>query len=240
MTDPLAVMRATWPVAASEACGPFSIPRGEAGPRGEGGGKRVTAAWCAGDPGPDEITAAERAMDRMGRRALFALTPEQAAFDRDLARRGYLVLDPTLALRAPAERLARTPPPVSGFPVWPPLQVMRDIWEEGGIGPDRIAVMERVEGPKTGLLGRAQDRPAGAGFVALHGQAGMVHALEVRRAQRRQGLAGHMMAHAARWAVGRGATEMVVLVTEANEGAIAFYRGLGMEGGRCYHYRVRP
>lgn len=235
MTDPVALMRATWPPAGARSCGIFTVPEGA------GGGKRVTAAHCEGEPGDEEITAAERAMDAAGRQALFALTPDQTAFDRELARRGYLALDPTLALSCPVAQLTNAPPPpVSGFLVWPPLQVMRDIWDAGRIGPDRLAVMARAENPKIAILGRMDDRPAGAGFAAVHDGAAMVHALEVRKAQRRRGLAGHMMAHAARWADGHGATEIVVLVTEANEAAIAFYRGLGMEGGRCYHYRVRP
>ncbi len=234
MTGALELMRATWPPADARACGPFTIP-GEAG-----GGKRVTAARCAGVPSAGEITAAEREMDALGRQALFVVTPDQAGFDRDLARRGYLTLDPTLALTCPVERLSDAPPPVSGFTVWPPLQVMRDIWAEGRIGPDRVAVMERTDAPKTAILGRTDDRPAGAAFVAVHGGAAMVHALEVRAAQRRRGLGRHMMAHAARWAAGQGAADLAVLVTEANETAIAFYRGLGMEGGRCYHYRFRP
>jgi len=234
MTDIHALLRATWPPVGERTCGPFTIPEAA------GGGKRVTAARCAGEPAAEEITSAERAMDGQGRQALFALTPDQTGFDRELARRGYLTLDPTLALSCPVESLTGAPPPVSGFLVWPPLQVMRDIWAEGRIGPDRIEVMGRAEGPKTAILGRTDDRPAGAGFAAVHGGAAMVHALEVRRAQRRRGLGQHMMAHAANWAAEQGAEEVVVLVTEANEGAIAFYRGLGMEGGRCYHYRVRP
>ncbi len=234
MTDPLALMRASWPPEGTDPCGPFAIPRGP------GGGKRVTAAWCSGVPDAAEITAAERAMDAAGRQALFAVTPEQGALDRELARRGYLALDPTLALTAPVARLDSPPPPVSGFLAWPPLRVQRDIWAAARIGPDRLAIMERADHPKTSILGRAEDRPAGTAFVAASDGAAMVHALVVRPAQRRRGLAGHMMAHAARWAARQGAENVVVLVTEANEAAIAFYRSLGFAGGRCYHYRVRP
>ncbi len=233
MTDAVALLHATWPPAASRRCGPFTLRTGA------GGGKRVSAATSSGAPTDAEITAAERAMDAAGERALFALTPDQADLDGRLARRGYLVLDPTLALSCPVERLSE-PPPTTGFFVWPPLQVVRDIWSEARIGPERVAVMERVAGAKTAILGRVDDAPAGAAFVARHDDAAMVHAMAVRPAHRRKGLARHMMHHAALWTRARGAREIVVLVTEANEAATALYASLGMVGTRCYHYRFRP
>ncbi|WP_375260712.1 GNAT family N-acetyltransferase [Palleronia sp.] len=234
MTDRAAVLHATWPPAATRKLGPFTLRAGA------GGGKRVSAASCDGVPDSDALAAAEREMDAAGGQTLFSVRPDQGAFDRMLTDRGYLVLDPTLWLTCPIDRLTEMPPPETGFTVWPPLQVQREIWEAGKIGPARIAVMERVEAPRTSILGRVEDRPAGTAFVAVHGGTAMVHALEVLKDARRKGLAGWMMIHAARWAAEQGAAEMAVLVTEANGGAIAFYRGLGMTGERCYHYRLRP
>jgi N-acetylglutamate synthase len=233
--DPLELMRATWPPASTERCGPFTLRDGA------GGGKRVAAATCEGEASEAEITAAERAMDGAGRQALFALTPAQAALDRSLALRGYLVLDPTRALSCSVDLLTEERPhPASGFAIWPPLRVMREIWSEGRIGPARLEVMGRAAPPRTAILGRVDDQPAGAAFVAVRDGAAMVHALEIREAHRRKGLGGRMMRHAARWAASEGAGQMVVLVTEANHSAIAFYESLGMIGGRCYHYRIRP
>lgn len=234
MTDPDAILHATWPPASTRKLGPFTLRDGA------GGGKRVSAASCTGVPDLDALAAAERAMEAAGGRTLFLVKPDQPEFDRMLTERGYLVLDPTLWLSCPIDRLASVPPPETGFIVWPPLQVQRDIWAAGRIGPERLAVMERVNGPKTSILGRVEDRPAGTAFVAIHDGTAMVHALEVLTGARRKGLAGWMMAHAARWAAERGATEMAVLVTEANEHASTLYRGLGMTGGRCYHYRLLP
>ncbi len=234
MTDPLVLMRTTWPPAATRRRGPFTLRQGA------GGGKRVEAATCDGPASDAEIAAAERAMVEAGDRVLFALSAAQRDLDGRLAERGYLMLDPTLALTCPVDRLAEPPAPVSGYPVWPPLRVMREIWQEGGIGPGRLDVMARAAAPKTAILGRAGDRPAGAAFVAVREGAAMVHALEIRERDRRRGLGRDLMRHAARWAGSEGATEMVVLVTEANLSAIAFYELLGMTGGRCYHYRVRP
>lgn len=234
MTDCAAVLHATWPSAATRQLGPFTLRDGA------GGGKRVSAASCAGLPDLESLAAAERDMDAATGRTLFSVTPDQPEFDRMLTDRGYLMLDPTLWLSCSIDRIAAPPPVEANCTAWPPLQVQREIWAEGRIGPERIAVMERAEVPKTTILGRIDDRPAGTAFVAIHEGTAIVHALEVRNGGRRKGLAGRMMARAAGWAAERGATEMAVLVTEANEAAIAFYRGLGMTGGRCYHYRLRP
>lgn len=234
MTDRDAILAATWPPVATRALGAFTLREGG------GGGKRVSAASCAGVPGVEDLAAAEREMDGPGRQTLFSVRPDQAEFDRMLTERGYLVLDPTLWLSCPIDDLIRDTPPETAFTVWPPLQVQRDIWAEARIGPERLAVMERVAGPKTSILGRADDRPAGTAFVAIHGDTAMVHALEVHKDARRKGLGGWMMAGAARWAAERGARTMAVLVTEANDRAIAFYHRLGMIGERCYHYRLRP
>lgn len=234
MTDLGALLQSTWPPATTQLCGPFTLREGA------GGGKRVEAATCEREVSAEEITKAERAMDGAGRQALFALRPDQSALDRILAERGYLVLDPTLALSCAIDAVAAELPAVSGFLVWPPLRVMRDIWREGGIGSARLDVMKRASAPKSAILGRIDDQPAGAAFVAVRGDAAMLHALEIREAHRRKGLGRHMVRHAARWAGGEGAAELVVLVTEANRAAIAFYESLGMSGARCYHYRVRP
>ncbi|QFU07076.1 Acetyltransferase (GNAT) family protein [Rhodobacteraceae bacterium THAF1] len=228
MTD-YDLLHATWPPASLRSLGPFTLRDGG------GGGKRVSAASVEGTPTDPELDTAEKHTD------LFAVRPDQTDFDMVLADRGYELVDPTLILSCDVAALTTPEPsPVSGFTVWPPLQVQRDIWAEGGIGPARLAVMDRVTGPKTSILGRAQDKPAGAAFVAIHGGTVMVHAVEVRAGLRRFGLATHMMRHAARWAQVRAATRIAVLVTEANTAAIALYRGLGLTGGRCYHYRSKP
>jgi hypothetical protein len=84
----------------------------------------------------------------------------QEALDRLLAAEGYATRDETLILAAPAADIAEAPPPVSCFEIWPPLAVQEEIWDAGGIGPARRAIMRRAEGPKTALFGRINDRPA--------------------------------------------------------------------------------
>lgn len=176
----------------------------------------------------------------LGQPRLFVVRDGDGALDVLLAAQGYRVIDPTVIRACAIESLtAHKAPRLAAFTLWEPLQIMRDIWAEGGIGPARLAVMQRVDGPKTALLGRSDDSPSGAGFVAVHGAIAMVHALEVRPNSRRQGAARNMMLVAAHWAAGQGARQMALAVTAANEGANALYTSLGMPICAKYHYRIK-
>ena len=46
------------------------------------------------------------------------------------------------------------PPWMTIFAHWPPLAIVSGLWAAGGIGPARVAVMDRVTGPKAALLAR--------------------------------------------------------------------------------------
>ncbi|MBI1170352.1 GNAT family N-acetyltransferase [bacterium] len=225
-------MEATWPALSRRRVGPWTVRAGG------GGGKRVSAASAEAPWQDGDIALAEDAMRALGQDPLFVIWPWDAALDAALARHGYRVIDPVLGYAAPVAALA-PPPLMTAFPHWPPMQIVRDIWAEGGIGPGRLAVMERATGPKTAILGRSRDRPAGAAFVALHGATAMIHAIEVRPAQRRQGAARHMLCAAAHWAAEQGADRLALAVTEANSGARALYASLGLQVVGQYHYRTR-
>lgn len=217
------VMEETWPAAAYRQVGPVLLREGA------GGGKRVSAASVEGD-----ITAADLESP------LFVVRQGQDALDAALAARGYAVVDPVVAYAAPAAVLADPPPPyLSALPHWPPLAIARSIWAEEGIGPARVAVMERVQGPKTVVLARTDDHPVGAAFVAISGDVAMLHALEVRVAARRRGSANNILRCAAQWALDHGAMTLSLVVTEANAPARALYASLGMAVVGKYHYRQR-
>lgn len=229
-----ALIEATWPPVAVADVGPFVIRAGA------GGGSRVSAATASGPVRADDLPLAEAAMAALGQPKLFMIRGGEAAFDALLAEAGYQVMDPVVVLAAPVTLLAsKRPPPVSTFEVWPPLAIQAEIWAAGGIGPERLAVMDRAEGPKTSILGRAEDTPAGCAFVALHGAAAMLHAMEVAPPHRRRGLGGHMLRAAAFWAQAQGAETLALLVTEANAPARALYASLGMEPVGQYHYRIK-
>lgn len=230
--DLQAVAELTWPPATTHRAGPWTIREGR------GGGQRVSAASAAADWTEADIPMAEAAMRALGQSPLFVLQPHEAALDAALAARGYALHDPVVAYAAPTDRLAATEPPfLSTFPHWPPLSVARQIWAEGGIGPARIAVMDRVDGPKTCILGRTGDRAAGAAFVAVHGNVAMLHALETVPDQRRKGCGHNILRAAGRWALDHGALTLALLVTERNVAARALYASLQMQVVGQYHYR---
>ena len=204
--------------------------------RGLDGGKRVSAA-SALDPGAD-IAGAEAAMRDWNQRPLFQLTPKESALDAAQDARGYAVVDPVFIYAAPVESLL-----IDGSEVAKILRgdrriaLVEEIWTQGGIGPGRFAVMDRVNGPKSFILARLGDRPGAVGFVAVDGDVAMVHAIETLPHQRRKGAARLLMAGAARFAHEAGAVTLALAVTEANEPANALYRALGMTVAGRYHYR---
>ncbi len=231
---------ATWPPAAVAAPGPFAIPEGR------GGGNRVSAVRLR-ETGADgagvtdaDIAAAAGRQRAAGQPPLFMVFDWQAPLDARLAAAGYAARDETVMLAGEAGRIAAEPPPVTCFETWPPLAVQEEIWAAAGIGPARLAVMARAAGPRTALLGRIDDRPAGTAFVAAHKGIAMVHALEIAPRARRKGLGRTMMRAAAHWALGHGAEVFATLVTRQNAAARALYAGLAMVPVGHYLYRTLP
>lgn len=228
------IVDGTWPAAGFERCGPFRLRQGN------GGGSRVSAASRLSEATDGDIDAAETAMRAMGQKQIFCLWPGDEALDAQLAERGYDILDPVNIYTCPSVQLTDIPiPRVTVFNIWEPLAIMREIWAQGGIGPERLAIMHRAEGPKTGLLLRHSDQPAGTGFVAVHDGVAMVHALEILPDHRRQGIGQWAMRAAAFWALDNGAETLSVICTKANAGANGLYQSLGMKIVGEYHYRQR-
>lgn len=237
MTDPkyYDVVEATWPAAAKRSLGAITLREGQSG------GSRVSAASATAPVNDDDIQAAEDAMRQMGQDCLFMIRDGESELDEQLAARGYLVKDPVNLWTCPVASLMDVDiPRVTTFALWSPLEIQREIWISGDIGPERQAIMERVSGPKAALLGRYDDKPAGAGFVAVHNGVAMVHALEILPHQRRHGMGAWMMRQAAFWGAENAATEVAVLCTKRNEGANGLYASLGMKQTGQYHYRILP
>lgn len=204
----------------------------------KGAGSRVSAATLNGPFDAADLDAAIAAMRAAGQRPLFMIRPGDEALDAVLAARGYVIEDPTVEFSAPLAELAGEVPPVTAFAHWPPLRIAREVWDETGIGAARQAIMDRVAGPKTCVLGRIDDRAAGAAFVAIAGETAMLHALSILTEKRRKGLARAMMREAVRWAADEGATRLSLVVREDNTAAVTLYEGLGMQRGLGYHYRA--
>lgn len=235
MTHLFDVLQATWPPAAAHYVGPWQVCEGR------GGGQRVSAARLVSDFKPEDIDAAEAEMRTRNQHPLFLIRSGEYALDTALADRGYTISDPTVLMNSPIAPLAQAEiPPVTAFPIWPPLQIMHDIWHEAGMDRARFDVMDRVTGVKTSILGRINARPAGVVFAAISDATVMVHALEIDPDQRRHGLASHLMRAAAQWGVEHDATEIALAVVRGNAPAIALYQSLGMTEIGGYHYRKAP
>lgn len=226
----LAICDATWPPEEVIDRGAFRLYRSK------GGGSRVRGTRLCPSWQEADLDAAEAAMAQMDQPLLFQVTDDRAA--AALAARGYKKKDPTIGMAAPLAKLLVSPPPVTAFETWPIIQVQKDIWAEDGVGPDRIAVMERASCPKITLLGRTNDAPCGVVYAGLSDKQVMFHALYLRPAARRQGLGAHMLGALARWGQGQGADTLSLFVTEANTSAQAFYSTLGFERVGSYHYRI--
>lgn len=230
------VCAVTWPAARSFEDGPFTLRDGQ------GGGKRVSAATLSGPaaPGDEDRKRAEERMAAMGQPALFQVRGDQGDFDAHLDAAGYRIVDPTNAYVIETARLTDIPVPrVTAFCIWEPLAIMTDLWAASGIGPARLAVMNRATCPKTAILGRIEDSPAACAYVGLHDGIAMLHALEVVPAKRRKGLAQWMMRQAAFWAQARGASHLSVLCVRENTAANALYTSMGFALAGHYHYRIK-
>ncbi|CTQ32600.1 GNAT family N-acetyltransferase [Jannaschia rubra] len=231
MTDWLGVIDACWPAERTVTAGPWRL---RVTP---GGGGRVNA--ISGDG--DDIDLAERTARDLGQRPSFIVLPGQDRLDAALAERGYGITDAVDILTIPVTTLAvGVMPYATAFTIWPPLQIMRDIWAEGGhVGSVRQAVMMRAARP-AGILARVDDRAAGAAFVAAHGHVALLSAVEVLARHRRKGLAGTILTAAAHWARAQGCTEVALVVERGNVPARTAYASHGMKCVAGYHYRRPP
>jgi len=228
------VCEGTWPPARVWTEGPWTLRDGA------GGGKRVSAATAWGDVTDGDVSTAEVAMRSMGMLPLFMIRAGEDKLDAVLDARGYARIDEVMLYVAPVEALMDRPMPrVTCFTIWEPLAIMTEIWATDGIGPARLAVMERAA-VKTGVLARWNEKPAGVAFAAVHGGIAMVHAAVVLPHQRRMGVAEWMMRAAAFWAQRQGAAHLSVLCVTANKPANALYTKLGFTSVGTYHYRQHP
>lgn len=236
MTKPaplIAAIDTTWPAAEMRRADGWVLRRGA------GGGQRVSAASPEADV--PEIAPAVTAMAAWDQPPLFRLTPEEAEADAALAAAGYHIHDPVVLYAAPLATLTHDNDETARLiRCAAPLAVIDEIWQAGGIGPERRAVMARVVTPSIVLMARLGDRPVGCAFVALDGPIAMIHAIEVLAERRREGAGRLLLQGAANWASEQGATTLALAVTEANAPARALYERLGMAIATRYHYRCLP
>lgn len=231
--DPDAIfdtLEATWPPASRQTVQGWTIRKGL------GGGSRVSAATGSGD-----IAAAQTAMISLGQTPLFMIRPGHDDLDAALDQKGYEAFDAVTAYATSIKSLTSTQiPELAAIPSAAPLAVQKEIWAQGGIGPARLDVMARASAPKTYLMVRHSGRPAGTGFVAIHGGIAMIHALEILPEFRKQGAGRGATCGAAAWAERQGAMTLALVTTNDNKAANTLYQRLGMQPITGYHYRRLP
>ncbi len=238
MTEPsieelFAALEATWRPAGMRRIGPWRIRDGD------GGGQRVTSTTAEAPVDDSDIEVAENAMSQLGQSRIFMIRPGEDRLDAMLARRGYRIKDPVAVHMAETAPLAAVPlPRASVFHIYPPLEIMAELWTSAEVGPERLAVMKRVGNPKTALLARSGDRPAGVAFAAVHERLVIVHAIFVSNTLRRRGVGSNILRAAARWAAKRGASHLALAATRANKTGSALYASNGMKILSGYHYRT--
>lgn len=225
-------LEATWPPASVDET---SVP-GWRLRDGAGGGKRVSAAFSLGSMDIEAVAAAMRAK---GERPLVQVPGSAQGLDTQLAAAGWSVVDPTLLMIAEAAPLSKLDlgKHVRAVQVRARLALLNEIWDEGGIGPERRAVMARCKGPHAQIMVRSDDRVTGVAHAAADGDVAMLHAVEVRASHRRQGAGRGALVGAARFALENGCRWLALAVTEGNAGARALYDGAGMATVARYHYR---
>ncbi|WP_427939345.1 GNAT family N-acetyltransferase [Achromobacter marplatensis] len=239
MSDPsiaelFTALEATWPPASTKRVGPWKIRNGC------GGGQRVSSTTAEALVVVSDIALAEDAMSGLHQNRIFMIRPGMEQIDALLERQGYRIKDSVVVYLADVPQLATEPlPHASVFEIYPPLGIMAELWMAGGIGPDRLAVMERVQGPKTALLVRCEDFPAGVAFVAAYQRIAVIHAIHVTAALRRKGVGTNIIRASARWAQGRGATHLALAATRTNTDGRALYTSNGMKVLAEYHYRTK-
>ena len=231
----IAAVRATWRPARMDRAGPFDVPSDTAG------GRRNCAARL--DPvGASFADADLAAVEALKPGAIFGtLDGIEDALADAIAARGYREEGATTLMAGPvAPLLAEPPPPVSGFPHWPPAALAEDIWLSHGQDPARLAVAARAPDPKAAILLRARDRAAGALFVGVHDNMAVLHMVLTLPGQRRQGVGLIGLRHAARFADANGAGWLVLPVEADNAPAVGLYRRAGLSEVGGYRYWRRP
>ncbi|KAB7614591.1 GNAT family N-acetyltransferase [Amylibacter sp. SFDW26] len=203
---------------------------------GAGGGKRVSAATLEAPIDDVDIIVAEQQMTALGQKSLFMVRDSDAALDNVLEQADYGIVDPVVVLASPVSDLLKQKYTSHSVNLAEsPSNDAKTIWNDGGISPDRLSIMERVTAPKTIL----ESSDMGVAFVAAHKGIAMVHAVEVSKDHRRKGVANALMYKAALWAKDHNCNWLAVLTVRENVPACTLYQTLGMTEAAAYHYRFK-
>ena len=218
------VLDFTWPSVTTELHHGWQIKNGS------GGGKRVSAAIQNSPTAKVEV--AEKLMNALGQKKLFMIREGNEILDYKLHKLGYKLIDPSILLGSPIERLDKT---FDGEFHVAPNEKMKALWINAGINEKRLNVMNRAKVLKSYV---SIDNTAVA-FVAICNSIAMVHALEVAKVKQRQGFGKKIMQQIAGWAATNGANYLTVITVHNNLPAKSLYQHLRMTKLGNYHYRIK-
>ena len=223
-----------WPPIQKKTVGPWVIREGG------GGGSRVSSTTPIGDCSRKDISLAEREMHGLGQSNVFQIRRKDKELDLLLSKKGYSLVDRTVIYKCNiAEISCLSVPSVTTFDIWPPLNMMKIIWDKGGITDGRLSVMRRCKVKKTTILGRIENKAAGCAFVSQSNGISIIQSLFVLPKYSRKGLARHVIIEAAKWGEKEGSSYLALMVGKHNKRARSLYDGLGMKVLESYHYRVK-
>jgi N-acetylglutamate synthase len=206
---------------------------------------RANSALPLGDPGrplPEAITAVETWYRRRGLRPMIVL-PQGAAPDHlanHLNERGWLprsgpafvMVGNTAGLPASGTDVGFAPEPDTAF-----LGLYR--YRGQGLPPIARTLLMSAPWQAFGSV-RKDGRAVAVGRVSVADDLGVLTAVEVDAAYRRQGLGTAITAGLAAAAAARGATRILLQVETGNDPARALYARCGFHDSHRYHYLMAP
>ena len=229
--------------AASETCWP-PLNKKNIGPwvirEGEGGGNRVSSTTANDFFRKEDIFIAENHMQLLNQKNIFHIREKDLELDNILDRLGYSLVDKTVVYGSKIAKMSSPcVPPMTAFNIWPPLRIMKDIWEIGGTTDSRISVMERCKVRKTAILGRIENKAAGCAFISEYKGVAILQALFVLPSYRRKGLARFLISESVKWVSYAESAYLALMTDKYNKEARGLYDSLGMKIIDKYHYRVK-
>lgn len=227
----------SWPPERMHQEGPWIIRQDTSGSK-----RTMAASMVLGSDVTDalaQLETAETTMKGLGQPCMFQIRGASDALDDALDARGYAVVDRCTIYAIRAKELAGPIPHATAWWLWEPLEIQKEIWAEGGIGPGRLAIMDRAASPKTSVIGRVDDRAAGAAFVSGAGKLAMIHGVETLAEHRRKGVGRWMMRAACNWCLENGIEWLTLITVNENVAANALYTSIGMSAVGQYHYRIQ-
>ncbi|MCI4664530.1 MAG: GNAT family N-acetyltransferase [Neomegalonema sp.] len=174
--------------------------------------------------------------------ALSSIGDENPELVEMMARRGYALAAACRLYQAPLTEPWWRPAkkPLKILEVQAELAALDRLWLEGGVGPDKRAVMRRASALKPAIfLCRLEARLAGAAFVAVVGARAFVHALYVTPNCRQYGVGRALLSACAAHGAGLGAAWLAASVEEGAAASQALFESVaGAQIGACAYFRA--